>query len=56
LEINALQEQLTDLKYDALSRSSELTEKCRQSHIKESLIQMNDSLVQGIPYVIETDK
>jgi preprotein translocase subunit SecF len=34
LEINALQEQLTDLKYDALSRSSELTEKCRTESYK----------------------
>jgi hypothetical protein len=56
LELTNLQEQLTDLKYDALSRSSELTEKSRLSHIEDFLVQMNDSLVQGTPYIISVDK
>ena len=56
LELTNLREQLTDLKYDALSRSSELTEKSRLSHIEDFLIQMNDSLVQGTPYIINAAK
>ena len=35
IEIDKLKKELTDIKYDALTISSELTERSRQSHIEE---------------------
>ena len=35
IEIDRLKKELTDIKYDALTISSELTERSRQSHIEE---------------------
>lgn len=35
IEIDRLKKELTDIKYDALTRSSELMEKSRQSRIEE---------------------
>ena len=35
IEIDKLKKELTDIKYDALTRSSELMEKSRQSKIEE---------------------
>ncbi|NDV57335.1 FtsL-like putative cell division protein [Bacteroides sp. 519] len=35
IEIDKLQQKLTDIRYDALTRNSELTEKSRQSQIEE---------------------
>ncbi len=35
IEIDRLKKELTDIRYDALTRSSELTEKSRQSKIEE---------------------
>ena len=35
IEIDKLKKDLTDIKYDALTRSSELMEKSRQSRIEE---------------------
>jgi hypothetical protein len=55
LEIDRLNSELQDAKYKALSSSSMLTEKCRESHVLEVLRQNHDSLlhVSGHPpYII----
>lgn len=44
IEIDRLHKQLTDIKYDALTRSSELTERTRQSHIEEYVSRENSEL------------
>lgn len=46
LEINQLKEKLQDIKYDALTRSSELMERSRRSRIEEYLKETNDSMLQ----------
>ena len=38
IEIDKLKKDLTDIKYDALTRSSELMEKSRQSRIEEYIL------------------
>ena len=38
LQIQQLREELTDIRYEALARSSELNEKSRQSNIKEYIV------------------
>jgi len=55
LEIARLEKRLTDVKYKALSSSSQLTERCRESHVLEMLRQNKDSLLHistQPPYII----
>lgn len=59
LEISNLNEQLQDAKYKALSSTSQLTEKCRESHVLEMLQQSNDTtlkIAEQPPYFIEVPK
>ena len=44
-KIDALQKELTDMKYKALSSASKLTERCRQSKVLQMLKENNDSLL-----------
>ena len=56
LAIDRLQRELKDAKYKALSSSSTLTERCRESHVLEMLKQNKDSLLhiaEQPPYIIE---
>ena len=56
IAIDKLEQRLTDAKYKALSSSSTLTEKCRESHVLEILKQNQDSLLHQAdqpPYIIE---
>lgn len=55
IEIDYLRKQLTDIKYDALTRSSELTERTRQSRIEEYVSVENSELQTSTapPYIIE---
>ena len=55
IAIDRLNTKLTDAKYKALSSSSTLTEKCRESHVLEILKQNRDSLLNNPdqpPYII----
>lgn len=55
LEIDRLNKELQDAKYKALSSSSMLTEKCRESHVLDMLKANNDSLLHVAdqpPYII----
>ena len=55
IEIDKLKKDLTDIKYDALTRSSELMEKSRQSRIEE-YISTQQSVLQTAtnpPYLIK---
>lgn len=55
IKISKLETELKNAKYNALSSSSELTEKCRESHIIEMLQQQRDSLLKTNdrpPYII----
>lgn len=57
IEIDKLKKDLTDIKYDALTRSSELMEKSRQSRIEE-YISAGESPLQTAtnrPYLIKKD-
>lgn len=55
IEIDQLKKKLTDIKYDALTRSSELTEKSRQSHIEEYISKEGSALQTSTnpPYLIK---
>lgn len=56
IAIDKLEQKLTDAKYKALSSSSTLTEKCRESHVLDILKQNQDSLLHQAdqpPYIIE---
>jgi hypothetical protein len=56
LDIAQLENELTDAKYKALSSSSNLTERCRESHVLEALRNNEDSVLQTSnqpPYKIE---
>lgn len=55
IEIDRLRKELTDIKYDALTRSSELTERTRQSRIEEYVSVENSALQTSTapPYIIE---
>lgn len=58
IEVNSLKEQVEDARYNALTRSSELLEKSRQSHIEEYLYSKGDSSLQTAttsPYVLIVD-
>ncbi len=55
ITIDRLEKELLDAKYKALSSSSTLTEKCRESHVLEALKQHKDSLLHisdQPPYII----
>lgn len=55
IAIDKLEKELLDAKYKALSSSSTLTEKCRESHVLEALKQNRDSLLHISdlpPYII----
>ena len=45
IAIDKLEKEVLDAKYKALSSSSTLTEKCRESHVLEALKQTQDSLL-----------
>lgn len=55
IEIDHLRKQLVDIKYDALTRSSELTERTRQSRIEEYVSTKQSDLQTSTepPYVIK---
>ncbi len=56
LTIDRLENDLKNAKYRALSSSSKLTEKCRESHVLDLLKQNKDSLLHQAdqpPYIIE---
>ena len=55
LEIDVLNKELKDAKYKALSSSSELTERCRESRVLEMLRHNKDSILKKPrqpPYII----
>ena len=55
IAIDKLEKEVLDAKYKALSSSSKLTEKCRESHVLEALKQNKDSLLHIAdqpPYII----
>ena len=56
LEIDRLNTELIDAKYRALSSSSELTEKCRESNVLK-MLQTNEDNILHIPsqppYIVE---
>ena len=47
LDISQLESELTDAKYKALSSSSNLTERCRESHVLEALRNNKDSVLHA---------
>ncbi|MBQ4519384.1 MAG: hypothetical protein II999_02055 [Bacteroidaceae bacterium] len=55
IEIDRLRKELVDIKYDALTRSSELTERTRQSRIEEYVSAEHSELQISTapPFVIE---
>lgn len=55
IEIDKLKKDLTDIKYDALTRSSELMEKSRQSRIEEYISTQESELQTATnpPYLIK---
>ena len=57
IEIDRLKKELTDRKYDALTRSSELMEKSRQSRIEEYISTGESPLETATnrPYLIQKD-
>ena len=57
IEIDRLKKELTDIKYDALTRSSELMEKSRQSRIEEYISTEESHLETATnrPFLIKKD-
>lgn len=55
IEIDKLKKELTDIKYDALTRSSELMERSRQSRIEEYVASQESDLQTATqpPFVIK---
>lgn len=55
IEIDKLKKELTDIKYDALTRSSELMERSRQSKIEEYIATKESDLQTSTnpPYLIK---
>jgi len=55
IEIDRLKQELIDIKYDALTRNSELMEKSRQSRIEEYISQKETELQTATnpPYLIK---
>lgn len=59
IHLDEKEKELQDVKYRALSSSSDLTERCRESHILETLKAMNDTTIAPAdqpPYLIEADE
>lgn len=58
IEIDRLKKELIDIKYDALTRSSELMEKSRQSRIEDYISTKESELQTSThpPYLIEKEK
>jgi hypothetical protein len=59
LEIDRLNKVLQDSKYKALSAASELTEKCRETHVLEMLRHNKDSVLKQAsqpPYIINVEE
>ena len=59
LEIDRLNKVLQDSKYKALSAASELTEKCRETHVLEMLRHNKDSVLKQAsqpPYIIKVEE
>ena len=59
IAIDKLEKTLTGAKYKALSSSSTLTEKCRESHVLDILKQNQDSLLHQAdqpPYIIQVSE
>ena len=59
LEIDRLNKVLQDSKYKALSAASELTEKCRETHVLEMLRNNKDSVLKQAsqpPYIINVEE
>ena len=58
IAIDKMEKELLDAKYKALSSSSTLTEKCRESHVLDALKNNKDSLLHIAdkpPYIIYID-
>lgn len=56
IAIDKLEKEVLDAKYKALSSSSALTEKCRESHVLDALKQNRDStlhIADQPPYIID---
>ena len=56
IEIDRLNKELVDAKYKALASSSELTERCRESHVLDQLKNNQDSVLKIAsqpPYIID---
>lgn len=55
IEIDRLKKELTDIKYDALTRNSELMEKSRQSRIEEYISEKETDLQTSThpPYLVK---
>ncbi|MBQ8501230.1 MAG: hypothetical protein IJ494_02845 [Bacteroides sp.] len=55
IEIDRLKKELTDIKYDALTRSSELMERSRQSRIEEYILTKESDLQTSThpPYLLK---
>lgn len=59
IQIDKLQKELQDAKYKALASSSQLTEKCRESHVLDMLKANRDSLLKIAnqpPYIIQVEE
>jgi hypothetical protein len=59
IAIDKMEEELLDAKYKALSSSSTLTEKCRESHVLDALKNNKDSLLHIAdqpPYIIKIEE
>ena len=59
IAIDKMEKELLDAKYKALSSSSTLTEKCRQSHVLDALKNNKDSLLHIAdqpPYIINIEE
>lgn len=59
LEIDKLNKELQDSKYKALSSASELTEKCRETHVLEMLKHNKDSVLKQAsqpPYIMNVEE
>ena len=59
IAIDKLEKELLDAKYKALSSSSTLTEKCRESHVLDALRNNKDSVLHVAdqpPYIINVEE
>ena len=59
IAIDKMEKELLDAKYKALSSSSTLTEKCRESHVRDALRNNKDSVLHVAdqpPYIINVEE